>query len=985
MLLWLSPLLAQPSFVPLARAQGPAAGLSYPNPQYYASLGLYRDGRLADATESLEQALRRGRRDINGRWIDAIPTHAMLGECYYQLGDVGTAHKHFDAALQLMLQHDGWLRRVQWPQTVTQSGGTPALPNWVGGMGRAIRPGNVPSGMTVAVGQHDPTNLLRDGGVFQNAQLLTVDVAEILRCVGWTLYRRPDVLGPFAADDPLTEQVLGRLRAVPLAPGSWPTTWLQLLEGLAMIVDGQGPQAVGKLQQSMLLPGGLDHPLTPLATLALGRLMHESGNAATAADRLMVDALVNAIVQNQHEVAAEVFRVSTGHAAAVGGQGLYQQAIGFAASQARRDRLVGAAALLAAAELSAVQGRPADGLARLNDLSSILGRRGYSQPRVEAHGAYVRAVCTAQAGDLQTATSAVDAMLQFAKAGPQGTGSPRIYQTGLLQSAASSGSLGNKRRSELIDLLMGPPSALVWRRDPVDALASLSSNPSSFLQRQLEATYNQDRPEEVLGQVDRLLRYQFRSALPLGGRVVDARWLAAGPDEVLSGNAVELRKNAGPLLSRLIAAAGELDQLVAERAALPPRPEGNDVKQVDQIDTTLWSAADAAERAALTLALHRQPMPEVFPPPLEPAVVRATLPEDTALLAYGRTVNGMVGIWIHRDTADVWAVPNVGQVSNGVAQLLNQIGVGPQQGSAPRLPQDDQWQETARALVGSVAPPLNDARVDTVKRLMIVPTGPLWMLPFELLPVSGPEQRHVADRIQVSYAPTVGLAIQPPPPRSTAKTVGGLVNRFFHPRDGELDNAAAESLKTAVDSMLMLGGSNAIVGRKAKVLLQSMWIANANSPSPSNVFNFSPLYYDRSRPGGLLTDWMRFPIVAPHYVVLPGTNFIAADSLVQAGDTIFLSACALQAAGVPHVILARWNVAGESARQLLAELLAESLHADSRDAWQRSLLMLRATELSPDAEPLLTAGDAERWDLTGAEPLLWSSYISISGISQPAP
>ncbi|MEL6111110.1 MAG: hypothetical protein AAFU85_34305, partial [Planctomycetota bacterium] len=105
-----------------ARAQlgtpfGPPTGQSgYPSREYYVALEVYRTGELDVALDAFDFAVGRTRRDINGRWIDAIPVYAMLGEAQYQMGDLEAAMQSFDLALSIAVRHRGWLRRPVWQE-----------------------------------------------------------------------------------------------------------------------------------------------------------------------------------------------------------------------------------------------------------------------------------------------------------------------------------------------------------------------------------------------------------------------------------------------------------------------------------------------------------------------------------------------------------------------------------------------------------------------------------------------------------------------------------------------------------------------------------------------------------------------------------------------------------------------------------------------------------------------------------------------------
>ncbi len=98
---------------------------SYPNDQYFLALNIYREGDLASAAEAFNDALGLCRKDPNGRWIDAIPVYAMLGECFYQVGDLPAAMENIDAALALAIRHRGWMAALDFNAVTRNAAAVP--------------------------------------------------------------------------------------------------------------------------------------------------------------------------------------------------------------------------------------------------------------------------------------------------------------------------------------------------------------------------------------------------------------------------------------------------------------------------------------------------------------------------------------------------------------------------------------------------------------------------------------------------------------------------------------------------------------------------------------------------------------------------------------------------------------------------------------------------------------------------------------------
>jgi len=122
-------LLLMTSWVGSTLAQVPSPR-TYPPEAYFLALAAMREGATVDAAELFERAIRSGRTDINGKWIDSIPAFTMLAECHYQLGNLRQAHEDFDAAIELSIRHRSWLTAVQWPATMPGGRVPIGVGNW---------------------------------------------------------------------------------------------------------------------------------------------------------------------------------------------------------------------------------------------------------------------------------------------------------------------------------------------------------------------------------------------------------------------------------------------------------------------------------------------------------------------------------------------------------------------------------------------------------------------------------------------------------------------------------------------------------------------------------------------------------------------------------------------------------------------------------------------------------------------------------------
>jgi hypothetical protein len=103
-----------------AAAQGRAKQV--PNDFHFLALQAYNRGDFRSALKGFREAGRSGFASSEGRWIDSICFHAMMGESAYQLGDNVTANEQFTAAIKMFLVHRDWMLRAEFSRLSSQAG-----------------------------------------------------------------------------------------------------------------------------------------------------------------------------------------------------------------------------------------------------------------------------------------------------------------------------------------------------------------------------------------------------------------------------------------------------------------------------------------------------------------------------------------------------------------------------------------------------------------------------------------------------------------------------------------------------------------------------------------------------------------------------------------------------------------------------------------------------------------------------------------------
>ena len=206
--------------------------------------------------------------------MDSICYSTMMGECYYQLGDLGRALEQYTAALNLFLAYPNWTLRIDFPPVVEPLLATLPRPITWGATTRGTTIGRFPDKYPVLQGRLDNADVLRRGGIIALPEYAQVNVHEIIRCTALAQRRRREILGVTCSQDPLTAALADTLgRRAPL--NHWSQPWSDVLTGLAYASQGKSAQAVGELKKAVTIAGQFDHPLTATALIELGNLHFE--------------------------------------------------------------------------------------------------------------------------------------------------------------------------------------------------------------------------------------------------------------------------------------------------------------------------------------------------------------------------------------------------------------------------------------------------------------------------------------------------------------------------------------------------------------------------------------------------------------------------------------------------------------------------------------------------------------------------------------
>ena len=701
------------------------------------------------------------------------------------------------------------------------------------------------------------------------------------------------------------------------------------------------------------------HPLTPLTMLLKAWTLTGEAKPNEISQLGFQIAHVSAALR-QPEWIGEAMQLAAGSAGPqnAGEVALYSGQ--FAGVYLRRSRLASLHCLIAAADASITAGNLGDAQKYLTQAQAISSRRDVLLPRLQTYGAYVSArlathsgasIGSAQGSPADVAIDQVRAFTMDLRDRRRNLVSiPKLFQMGWIRSNFG-GKWGGRSADVLLQNYTNNPTTADWQRDPVNALGMVLSDRSMMFHARTELAAAGGYADPLLARTNEMLAYRFLHRLPLSGRLCNLRVFSERPEDRFSPAFLKQRAALGPAMVELI--------------GLTQKDKPSDV------DVMLM------ENKVSQLAFSRIAVPQVALPSLPKDKVHREIPERTGLLTFVTLNNNIHAILATNEKTITWKLANAKRISSEIGRLLKAIGVG--KGRGKRLPEKEEWKKLAVQLRKRLLPDDKTITAGRFDRLLIVPDGPLWYLPLEILPIGDENSKLLLDVMTVKYAPTPGIALfamgQPP----INQSIGLAGKQFFSPRDAQEDAATLESVIETIENPVRLPEDLKISTGWLGDHLGHLAIAQVIPTDLKNPLGMPVTLYDASSISGKLLGWLRYPARAPASVIMMGTRTPVGIGKMGDGNEIFQTLTALHVAGTRDVVMSRWAVGGESAAILLREVMQELPHEGLESSWNRARQVLRETPLDPTREPLLSRAESDREDLTGAPPLFWAGYLLSGG------
>lgn len=951
-----------------------------PSPGYFSCFEPFYAGEYKSAQQAFKDMGQGGVKTVNGQWIDWICYHTMSGECFYHTGRLAQALDQYEAALKLAIAHNGWMLRVQFPDTIQPSSSTArAKINWATSTRRTLL-GQFPSSMSVMMGQINNDNVVRMGGVIQPPSLYPVCVQEVVRCTALALRRRKELLGPIGAQDPLTNQLIQTFSQRSAPANHWSQSWISVQLGIAYATAGRNAQATTELQASLLASGQFDHPLTATALLELGKLAMDQGNYVLAGG-LFMEATMAAGQFGEADIVEEGMRLALTCHMASNQPGAFAPlllAVPWAKSNDFRHLQTSLAVM--AADNLAHHGQTVAAATALQQAIFFL-RGEIKSSDVAARASYVNALITYQQGQVAAGDAALVLAMAFYK-----TGSKRLFQIGLVDRLFISGVLTPRVANDLFTDVLREPLPADWVHDPMETMAVEVTPHPLPLEHWFEIALDRKEIDKALEIADLARRHKFYNLLPMGGRLLSFQWLLGAPEEVL-GDAGKLQRQA--LLARYPKIAELNTQVKALQLQLSREPlvaAPDKAKEHDAALAQLAKLAAMEETLLRELALRREPGAYVFPQLRRTRDVQAALAPGQLCLIFFNTQLATNVFVINREKYNHWRLDAPGKVSKDLANMLRELGqYDRSQPLTTAQFRDTKWKATSAEIFKLLFKSLKPEAFDPYDELIVVPDGAVWYIPFEALQIAkGGTVGPLLNRMRVRYSPLLSLVLPDQRPARPAGHTAVVTGKLLPKEAEELAVENVEALKGSLPGVTALSGSLPGTSNILSKLCQRLVVLAEVDDNVRGPLEWSPMVLDRGKPGSAMAAWLMLPWGGPEQVLLPGYHTAAEYGLKKGGtgDELFIPAMSLMATGTRTVLLSRWRVGGQTCQDLMREFAQELPHTSASAAWQRSVQLAWQSELDFEREPRLTrvpGDDAIKAD----HPFLWAGYLVIDSGAVP--
>ena len=324
------------------------------------------------------------------------------------------------------------------------------------------------------------------------------------------------------------------------------------------------------------------------------------------------------------------------------------------------------------------------------------------------------------------------------------------------------------------------------------------------------------------------------------------------------------------------------------------------------------------------------------------------------------------------------------RLGNSIAKLYRELQILENQVDVDDLVDPEKWHQAADAISEAIIGPTPEQNWSGVKKVVIVPDGATWYLPWEVLSVNakGAERKLLAQQVEMRYSPTLGLAF-------TSELPFHRIGRsaVFA---GEMYSKAPEGqTKLAADKVLVEFPGLAVFDKEFEVpssllgTIVDRFVVWSEVDRPTRggalgTYAAAPVQLDGGKPGSNLASWIELPFRGVHQIVMPG--FVSdggGGKSKTGGNDMFLMTTSLLASGVRTIAINRWSTGGQSAIDLSAEFLKQNKDESAVTAWHKTIQQANSVVIDLEQEPKFKTAKTIK-PITAEHPLFWSGTIVVA-------
>ncbi len=960
-----------------------AAVRRFPAEGYYLSLVKVGEGRLEEAQHGFETAYQAARRVGDQHGIDSVPSLIRIGQSLCLQGDLAEGLKQLEAGLLLAKRCRSWTRFLQ-AQTISNRG----LSNEMRGIQwfksqRKTELGVFPESWPVSIGLGTILVEAAAGEAPGSTDVIRMDAIEIYLAQATALRLRYRLLGSMASAFPVSKEIL----EIYLPPRvEYPEVLRRchnICHALALIGMGDTKSATQLLQSNLEVSGGWDHPLTGVALLALADLAIQSDDRQASLNLISESTLIFARL-GQHDWLAE----AVGMLASVSSVRRYPAGLEMLNSMATwlqsRSYLSHTATLAASAGLAAELENYPLAETRANQALKKTGKTVGPIPHFQVNARYALARAMIKQGKVDVGRTALESLLKSAQGDDlPGPLSRQLFQLEWLDALLDANQISAPVAAEIYDTLLDGPSKIDWLYEPWESLGAATADTSESGFRWLAMVARQADEEATIQAFERLNRIQCRFYLPFAGRELNLRILFHSESfknsEEATSQMLILRKD--------FPAIDQNANMIQRQIAAARNVKSIDAKAWTQDERNLWTQlaqqCEQQEQRLLEASCSRTTIPNVFPPITTLDEVRSVIElqsdvKGAAILGFFVASHSTYGYLITKEHTDVWGVDRAILAKEKHTQLLEAIGVGQTPTKILATLKKPAWQSVAKELRDLLIPTEAQKQLSQSTSLTIVPHDWIWYVPFEIFNdnTKTVSQPWIA-RLAISYAPTLGIAVQNfAETRSPSRTLGVSKGGFFV-AEKEIDDLLTKGIVESVSGTQHVDLQNKVhASQWSRLQFDQVWVAADTKLEYGTPFAL--MAYDAGG-GTSLKQWLQLPLSAPTQLILIGSEVPAMAKNEGEGIELFRLSCCLAAMGNRSALVNRWCTRGESSQLLVKNFLELSSQLSAVQAWRRSVLMLWETPLQYATEPILGTLKKDFYQevFNGSHPIFWSGTIPL--------